>query len=344
MKRTAFFDVVLVGIVVALLLVFTSQAIAQPITVKFSHYGPKKEYEETAIPWAKEIEKRTEGRIKFEMYPFQQLLKAKAHLDGIRTGIADCGCISTPYYPGRFPMMEITFLPFTWHSAVEGAPVLHKLREYDPTRQEFLRNGVKPILIEGSPAYALVTKEPIKKFADMKGKRLRSFGTMLPEVFRFCGAIPTTMPITEAYTALERGVIDGTPIGIGLAYGFHLYEVAPYITVFPRGSFSYAVLPIVWGIKSWNKLPKDIQDIIMEVTDSKRWYAEAVDILERETLNSLESKGLAKTIYLSEEEAAKFEEVSEGIGEWWIEQNKDKGPAKEVYNYYSNLLKQEGLR
>jgi TRAP-type C4-dicarboxylate transport system substrate-binding protein len=141
-----------------------------------------------------------------------------------------------------------------------------------------------------------------------------------------------------------RGVIDGTPIGIGLAYGFHLYEVAPYITVFPRGSFSYAVLPVVWGIKSWNKLPNDIQDTIMEVTDSKCWYAESVDILEDETLNLLKSKGLAEVIYLSEEEATKFEKVSEGIGEWWIEQNKDKGPSREVYDYYYNLLKQEGLR
>jgi TRAP-type C4-dicarboxylate transport system substrate-binding protein len=344
MKKTAFFEVVLFGIFVVLLSILTCRAMAEPITIKYSHYGPKKEYELTAVAWAKAIETRTGGRVKFEMYPFEQLMKAKSHLDGIRTGIADCGIISTPYYPGRFPMSELYFLPFTWHTGVEGARVLRKFRDYKPIQEEFLRNGVKPIIIEGSTTYSLVTKKPVKTFADMKGKRLRSFGTMLPEILRLCGSIPTSMPITEAYSALERGVLDGTPCGVGLAYGFHLHEVAPYITVFPHGGLSHAIPPTVWGLKSWNKLPKDIQDIIMDVTDSKYWYSEGSDAVERAAIELMKSKGDAKLIYMSEEDAAKFEEVAERMGEWWIEQNKDKGPAREVYDYYYNLLKQEGFR
>jgi TRAP-type C4-dicarboxylate transport system substrate-binding protein len=312
-------------------------------TVKFSAYAPKNLYESAYLPWVKAVERETAGKLKFELFPYQQLMKAKAHLDGIRTGMADCGTISTPYYPGRFPMAEIYFLPFTWNSGVEGARVLHKFAQYQPIKDEFERNGVKCIVLEGSGPYSLASTRWVRTFEDMKGLKVRSFGTMLGNMLKLCGSIPISLPMPDTYQALKAGMLSACPSGLDTIYGHRMHEVAKYITRFRKGSFTYAVMPIVWGLQSWNKLPKDIQDAIIRVSESRYWVSEGWDASEKKSMDLLQKQG-AEIFYMPEKETRKFVEKAEPLGEEWVEANKNNGPSRDVYDYFYSLLKQEGIR
>jgi len=311
--------------------------------VKLSSYLPKANYESTEVPWAKAIEKASNGQIKFEMYPYEQLVKAKGHLDAIRTGQVDCGRISTPYYVGRFPMAELYFLPFVWKTGMQGAQVLQEFVNFPPVREEFHKQGVIPLLMGGTGTYVLATTKPVKKLEDLKGMKLRSFGTMLPEVQKRLGAIPTSMPTPETFTALQTGTLDGSPFWLsGIASG-KMYDVAPYVTVFPHGGITHAVWPIVWGEKSWNKLPKHLQDIILKVSNEKSWISEGFDIPDEQMTPEVK-KNVKLWYELPPEEAKRFAEKMEGICEWWVEENKDKGPAQEVMDHFLMLLGKHGMK
>jgi TRAP-type transport system periplasmic protein len=320
-----------------------AQAAEKTYTVKFSAYAPKNLYESAYLRWAKAVEAETAGKLKFEMYPYEQLFKAQAHLDGIRTGMADCGTISTPYYPGRFPMAELYFLPFTWETGVEGARVLHKFAQYKPIKDEFEKSGVKCIVLEGSGGYALATRKPIKTFEDLKGLKVRSFGTLLGNMLKLCGAVPVSLPMPDTYEALKSGILDASPGPLGTIYGQRLHEAAKYMTIFRGGSFTYAAMPIVWGLESWNKLPKDIQDAIIRVSESRCWVSEGFDADDKNAMVQLQKEG-AEIQYLPEKEKGRFIEKAEDLGQQWMEDNKKSGPSKDVYEFFYSLLKKEGFR
>lgn len=320
-----------------------AQAADKVYNVKFSAYAPKNLFEGAYLPWVKAVESATAGKLKFELFPYQQLMKAQAHLDGIRTGMADCGTISTPYYPGRFPMAEIYFLPFTWNSGVEGARVLHKFAQYKPIKDEFERNGVKCIVLEGSGPYSLASTRPVRTFEDMEGLQVRSFGTMLGNMLKLCGSIPISLPMPDTYQALKAGMLSACPSGLDTIYGHRMHEVAKYITRFKGGSFTNAVMPIVWGLESWNKLPKDIQDTIIRVSEERYWVSEGWDASEKKSMDLLQKEG-AEIFYMPDEETRKFIEKAEPLGEQWVEANKNNGPSRDVYNYFYSLLKQQGIR
>ena len=98
-------------------------------------------------PWAKDIEKASNGRIHITIYPAQQLGAAKDHYDMARDGIADIGFINPGYQPGRFPIMAAAELPFLFANAkggVAGADrMVQAIRQEGDVRRLFL-HGDQP--------------------------------------------------------------------------------------------------------------------------------------------------------------------------------------------------------
>lgn len=317
---------------------------AKVYTFKFSTTAPPALWEAAIVPFLDAIEKESRGTIKFERYPFGQLLDDKSTMDGIARGIAESGQIVDAYNPGALPMTEIENLPFTWSSGIDGSKMGAKFLQYEPIKAEWEKAGLKPILTgRSTPSYLASTKQ-VKTFEDMKGLKIRSFGTIVPKMLEFLGAIPTSLPAVEAYEAMQRGLLDANPGTLSNLWDWKSAEVAKYITIFPtRGGISYGCVTAVWSLQVWNTLPKDIQDIILRVAQSKSWYGEAYSNMDATAKTKLEAAGAVFYELLAIEEA-KFVAQSDKVGEWWVEQRKDKGPSQDVYDHFISLLKEAGLR
>ena len=77
----------------------------------------------------------------------------------------------------------------------------------------------------------VISKEPVRSLADIQGKAMRVLpGELHIALWRFLGANPTAIPITEAYSALETGVVDFMDMTKSGYDALKLYEVAPDIT------------------------------------------------------------------------------------------------------------------
>src|SRR5438067_3264375 len=74
--------------------------------------------------WAADIEKQSGGTIKTAIFPSEQLGKAFDHYDMARDGIADLTYINPGYQPGRFPIIAVGQIPFTFADAKKGTAVL----------------------------------------------------------------------------------------------------------------------------------------------------------------------------------------------------------------------------
>jgi TRAP-type C4-dicarboxylate transport system substrate-binding protein len=83
--------------------------------------------------WAKEVEKRTGGRVKVQTFPGGTLLPAKNIFDGVVAGMADIGNFAMSYQPGRFPLSEAIDLPVGFRNARAASMALFDLIEkYQP--------------------------------------------------------------------------------------------------------------------------------------------------------------------------------------------------------------------
>jgi TRAP-type C4-dicarboxylate transport system substrate-binding protein len=105
---------------------------------------------------------------------------------------------------------------------------------------------------------ALVSKVPINGVADLKGVKIRSPEGLAADVFRRAGASPSSLPFSEVYTSLEKGIVDAADASVYInnhASGFH--KIAKY-PLYP-GIHSMANLQTIINKKVFNKLSKQNQ-------------------------------------------------------------------------------------
>lgn len=96
-----------------------------PVNLKFSYWLPATHpLSQPFTAWAKDIEAQSNGSIKITMFPAEQLGKAFDHYDMARDGIADITYVNPGYQPGRFPVIAIGQLPFTFSEARRGTIAL----------------------------------------------------------------------------------------------------------------------------------------------------------------------------------------------------------------------------
>lgn len=111
----------------------------------------------------------------------------------------------------------------------------------------------------GSGNYGISTSFAFKSIADLKGKKIRASATYAP-LLNAMGATPVSIPGAELYMALKLGTVDG------MVYSFNgfvsqkfgevvKYAMLPALVCPPLGAYFI-------NLDSWNKLSKDVQDLI----------------------------------------------------------------------------------
>lgn len=239
---------------------------AQTVKLTYSNFFPPTHIQ-SQLPesWCKELEKRTEGRIKIQYFAGQTLLKAKQTYDGVVDGIADIGTSVLAYTRGRFPVMSAVDLPFGYTSGEEATAVANALynkfkpKEFDDTKLMYLHAH--------GPGFIHTRKKAVARLEDLKGLKIRSTG-MSAQVVKALGATPVPMPMPESYQSLQKGVVDGSAYPIEANKGWKLGEVTDFATCAYQAAYTTAFF-VVMNKDKWNAIdPKD-QAIIEQI--NKEW-------------------------------------------------------------------------
>ncbi|MGE0316151.1 MAG: TRAP transporter substrate-binding protein [Lautropia sp.] len=216
------------------------------------------------MPWAQEVEKATQGRVKIKLLP-KPVTNAVNHFDAVRDGLADVAFVSHSYTPARFVMTRIGVLPFAGDSAETSSVALW--RTYT---KHFMKldehKGVKLLTIyTHGPGIFWNAKRPIKTIDDFAGLKIRVGGGIAADVANAVGANAVFKPAPESYELLSSGVADGVMFPGESIVSFKLEKLVKYATQFPGGLYSDSHA-VILNMDRWNKLSKADQDAVMSVS------------------------------------------------------------------------------
>lgn len=211
------------------------------------------------------LERTTNYQVEVDELYGGTLAKLGEELEAIESGLADMGLPMQVFdmaklYPHGFPW----WLPFGTANLQQVIKIALKTYEQFPILDEILTGyNQKRLALVGLGSYHLNTTFPVKTLEDVKGKKLAHGGTMVPWLTAL-GAVGVQSRLNEAYTSLQTGVYDGWAMEPVSVVGFKMYEPAPYYTICNLGAGIPALLTI--NLDTWKKLPKEVQDIIAELS------------------------------------------------------------------------------
>jgi TRAP-type C4-dicarboxylate transport system substrate-binding protein len=263
----------LLAVVMSASLAAPDAAVAEAaIQLRYANFPPAPTFPCVQMEhWAKEVEKRTGGKVKVQTFPGGTLLPAKNILDGVISGLADVGNFAMSYQPGRFPVSEAVDLPLGFTSAKVASLTLYDLVEkYRP--KEFEK--VKILTLFTCPPTNFMTKTPVKSLKDLKGMELRVAGTSA-EVVKRLGGSPVAMPQSETPEAIQKGVVKGMVSSLEILQDFKFAAYTPYATIANLPVVTFAV---VMNQEKWNSLPPDVKKVLDEMRREQAiWTGTYVD-------------------------------------------------------------------
>jgi TRAP-type C4-dicarboxylate transport system substrate-binding protein len=296
------------------------------ITLTYSNFfPPTNRVSVLSEQWCKEVEKRTNGKVKINYFPGSALTKPAQTYDAVVKGIADIGLSFVGYTRGRFPLTAAFELPIGIRTAYEGTKLANAY--YEKFKPKEL-DDVKIIYFHSSPPHHLFAKKPIATLADIKGLKLRAGGSAAEGV-EALGAVPVSMPMSDAYDALSKGVVDGIESPFEAMKGFRLADVVNHCTILE--DFYAGLAFVVMNKKKWT-----IDKINVEWAEKqgKLW-----DELELEGKDVFLQKG-GKILTFSDAEYKQLAEKMAPILNKYVEETKKMGlPGDEVIKFCKDYLK-----
>jgi TRAP-type transport system periplasmic protein len=270
MKKTIFRGLILSAAIGACASMFSvTPAVAAPVTLKISHQFPANTdfRDQVARKFAAEVEKRTNGDIKFQIYPGASLFKANQQFEAMSNGSLDLSVYPLAYSGGKLPAVNLTLMPaliknyqqgYNW----ENAPIGKWLEKYLEDQGVVIVSWIWQAGGVASRDKAVVVP------ADVKGLKVRGAGKMIELMLQSAGGAIASFPSNESYNAMQSGVVDAIWTSSASLMSFRMNEVAKFITTAQDHSFWYMFEPLLMSKATYDKLTPEQKKIVMDVGHS----------------------------------------------------------------------------
>jgi TRAP-type C4-dicarboxylate transport system substrate-binding protein len=184
----------------------------------------------TLLWWIGEVEKATQGRVKFVPHFAGALVPVNETLKAVRDGSVPSGVISAAAVSGQMPSVAyleaIGGMPADVGAFVEAVNALRPVLE-----AEYRKQGAEYLWSQGSGGLIVVCRDRhLKSPADWKNRKVRTAGRWQAEQLRAMGVSPVATDPSEQYIALQNRTIDCALSVNVLASALKLHEVAPRVT------------------------------------------------------------------------------------------------------------------
>ena len=286
--------------------------------------------------YAKELEKKTNDRIKITVHHGGTLTPMPQTYDSIIREIADMGFSSLDITVGRFPLMEAMNLPYGGKNAATMTRLSNAF--YNKFKPKELDEVHVLFLLTHGPGI-VHTRKPVRKLEDLKGLKIRCPGGYVVKMVQALGAVPLVMPSTEVYDSLRKGVMDGVVATLDslkyMKFGEVLeYTTNNYLTAYESTGF------FVMNKNKWNSLPPDTQKIVTQVCEEYgNKFAMLWDSMDQDGIK--EATATKHTfINLSNEEQERWHQKILPLYDEFIKEKSAKGlPAAEAVKFCQDWIK-----
>ncbi|MFC7703801.1 TRAP transporter substrate-binding protein [Plastorhodobacter daqingensis] len=228
-------------------------------------YSPTHPYGMADEEWIARIRDQTDGRVNITPFWGGALINSREGVDELEAGVADIAFISPIYASSGYDLSRLT--PQFFYGYDDALEVLEVYRalweEYPQFAQEL--SGVKVLAYNvGTPMHLMLRDKPFEQVSDLRGLRIRSAIDYIAALAHF-GAEGVTMPMTDTYPSLQRGVLDGVIAPYEALRSLSFAEVISYYSELPHSRGAYPSRAI--NRRAWDRLPADIQQVFDDNID-----------------------------------------------------------------------------
>ena len=256
-----------------------SAALAENTTLKISHQFPggtatEGDFRDRLVrKFAADVEKRTNGALKFEIYPGSSLMKTMAQFSSMRKGALDLALIPLSYAGGEIPEVNIGLMPglvtsyaqaYGWKTKPVGAELNRVL----------LEKGVVLISWIWQAGGVASRGKPIVNPEDAKGMKVRGGSREVDMILKEAGASVVSLPSNEIYAAMQTGAMDAAMTSSTSFISFRLEEVAKALTTGRAGAYWFMFEPLMMSKQVFDGLPQAQRDAIMAVGADMEKFAQ----------------------------------------------------------------------
>lgn len=293
-------------------------------------------YAYTWLP--RELEKRSEGRIKVNVYFDGQLTKRTEMLETMKNGAIDISYDVMAYYGDQIPEAFVTSFPYLAEDAEKAHELWYSTEISDVFNEAFKERGLTPLMHTFISPVGWLLNKPVQEIEEMNGLIVATYGGLLNPWYEELGIVGVDVPPKEWYNVLARRVVEGVPTAfttLGENH-FNLKEVIDYV-ILPAHAPVMSTLLI--SNQTLEDLPEDLQKIIFEVSKEAEFLA--LDGTKEDTKQTMkrlyqyEEAGDVEIITLPAEEVEKLYEKVQPMFDRFASRNDGSAKIVEIIREYN---------
>jgi TRAP-type C4-dicarboxylate transport system substrate-binding protein len=320
----------------ALLTAFAGEAFATEWNV--SLWGKRRAFTEHVEKIAELVSAKTGGQFTMNI-SYGGLSKNTENLDGISIGAFEMAQICAGYHTDKNPAVTVLELPFLGVNTLqEEVAVSNAVYAHPAVKKDFEHWNAQTLMTSPMPQYNLVgTGEPRDTLDKMVGMRVRATGG-IGDAFKAIGAVPTSVTSSEAYNAMESGVVDTVAFAQHAHLSFRTIDQATWWTEnLNPGTVN---CPVVVSTDAYNALSDDERAALDgSVDEAIAFYLENYGKLLTRWEDVLKDKDVKK-VNISDADLSAFREKAAGqIQKDWVQAMEAQGiPGQELLDLVKSTL------
>ncbi len=328
-----------IGIVTGLL-ARTPDAVAAE-TLLLSSISPPNHWSSTEgfVPFMACVKTESHGEIDFSYFPSSQIASAVESLDAVNKGLAQISYLVISSLSNKMPISGISMLPNMGNTSAEMAKANRKVLEADGIFiKEFMNNRVYPLIVIMTPPYQIMSRSrPMDSLDAIAGRKVSASGGALLYTLKSVGAVPVEIGGSDAYMALQQGVVDGSLLAIPSVAPYKLQEVLKSIST--NGAFGSAAGILAIDAGAWQKLSPQNQKIMKDCgLKAEAHVAQYLDELAAKLKVEFAAGGI-KMYEFTPETRAVLDEKVRNVADEYVGRLQSRGiPAREAYGTYLKAL------
>lgn len=338
MKKGVFYLTAIVLVLGVLLSASIAPSAAKEITLRWSTwtvFGGA--HPEAGRWWMDEITRLTDNRVKFETHYTGSLIPAGQDARLVGKGVADISMLFVPFLGEACPLTSVLSIPGLKTKPLAYNNALYDLMQMEELKKEFAKSNLMVVCPEGGSPRNITSLKPIVSLKDLKGVKIRALGDEA-KLMKKLGATPLGLKSNECYEALERGTIDAVIMSPAGVDAWKLYEVGKHHTVFGT---SYDSFMMIMNLKTWNRLPADIQKVFVEVGKKMPYKFYDHYYVKGEKVRYLKELFPQSGVTVHELPAAdkaEYTKAAQPLWEAWVKNYEKKGlPARKIVDEWLRL-------
>lgn len=316
----------------ALSVLVASAAAADPVVIRMANSVPANAHMNVQVfgPWCERVTAQSEGTVDAKLFPSDAIATSQNIWDRIQSGVVDIGFVNTSYYAGQFRKTGVPGLPLQTKEALSASIALWNMLQPGGVLADEWKD-VRVLAVFAYPSSGIVSSIPVRRMEDLSGKKVGVGARAVGQWMQNLGAAPISMPYSQAYEALNRGLVSAYTVGWTGVQPLKLWEVAKYYTAGKFGASS--VVGIVMSKASYAKLAdkgKQAVDANSGIKFTKELGA-FWDRIDDEGRKLTESKPGTQIFDLDDKELSRWSKSADPVIEGWVKETPDGAKVLEEF-------------